>query len=175
MAVSRDNVQVTLNIPKRLNDDQRILLAELAIEEIINRTTVKKVDVNTRAFKPYSESYKESLDFKQARKGKKPNLKLTGEMVHSIELIEHGVGYITLGFDPSSDIAGRVEGNQIGSYGKSTGNPDKERKFLGLPIKTIKILVAKVESRTISRRIKAESELIDNILARITNKDVDDA
>lgn len=167
----KNNVQVKINIPKRLDSDQRIMFADLAIKEIIERTSVKKIDVNSRPFKPYSESYKESFEFNQAGKSNKPNLKLTGNMLFSIELIDHGDGYVTIGYDPEDEIAGQVEGNQIGSYGAKTGNPEKARKFLGLPYRVVKILVAQVESKTISRRIEAEANLIDGILERISVRD----
>ena len=169
--VARANVQTTIYFPRRLDADQRVLLADLAIKEVINRTTVKKIGTNGKPFKAYSDSYKSSFEFKLAGKGKKPNLKLTGDMVHSIELISHEEGSLVIGYEPDDEIAGKVEGNQIGSYGKSAGNPAKARKFLGLPQRVVNILVAKVESATISKRLEAETSLIEGILSRVGTKE----
>lgn len=166
--VKKANVQHTFTIPNKLDEEQRVLLADLIIKEIINRTTVKKIDVKSRRFKSYSEEYMDSFEFRIAGKSSRPDLKLTGSMINSLGLISHSTGQITVGYDPGDEEAGKVEGNQIGSYGKPFGDPSKARKFLGLPQRVLRVLISQVESDTISRRIRTENSIVDDIVSRLT-------
>lgn len=121
-----------VEIPKDYKPVERVAIAQEIIEHIINRSQ-KGFDVNNDPFPTYTKEYKDSKNFKIAGKGSKPNLTLSGEMLNNIELISHKSGSMLIGFDRGdSELNGKAEGNQIGSYGKKSGDPDKAREFLGI-------------------------------------------
>lgn len=169
MAVSRRNVQNTFYVPDSLNPLQREILADLIIEEIIDRTRERKIDVNGRPFVGYNEQYKESFEFDLAGKSDKPNLTLTGNMLDSMKLISHTKGEIVIGYNVREDVAKQVEGNQIGASGKKgvIGNPDKARPFIGLPKTVLKRLITKVKSETFNEDTIQKKAVINDILDRL--------
>ena len=124
--------KVTIQIPDDLVKDERLDIANAIIEHIRDRS---KRGVGVRragrgfinyTFPEYTEEY---ADFKQQTN---VDLTLSEDMLNSIKVVEQRRGEITIGFDGRSRINGKVEGNQIGSYGKSRPNPRKARRFLGL-------------------------------------------
>jgi hypothetical protein len=117
-----------IKISPSLNPAKRIELATAVIEHIISRSAAG-LDKKNNKFKPYTEKYAET---KGVGTGD-VDLILTGEMLDSLELVSHKSGEIVIGYkDPSDELAGKVEGNRIGSYG---GEPSKKRArdFLGIP------------------------------------------
>lgn len=119
-----------------LTQTQRILFADLIIQEIKKRTD-QGIDKDGNSFPSYSKSYRDSDSFKIAGKSSSVDLILTGELMGSLEMIEESDGYVVVGYDPSTQVADVAEGNIIGSYGKPSGNPSKARNFLGLPEKVL--------------------------------------
>jgi hypothetical protein len=103
---------------------------------------VKGKDKRNRNFKPYSKSYKESLDFKIGGKSSKPNLTLSGDMLDSIELISQRSGNLLIGFENGTEENAKAEGNIKGTYGqkKPTG---KARDFLGITQKDLNAILDK--------------------------------
>jgi hypothetical protein len=128
-------------LPKTLKPKERVKIAEVVIEHIINRSAAG-YDKNNDKFKPYSEKYAE-------KKGVGINdvdLILTGEMLDSITLLNHKAGEITIGYDdPDDELAGKVEGNRRGSYG---GEPSskKARDFLGISTDDLDVLISAYEN-----------------------------
>jgi len=116
-----------------LNSDQKDEVADLIIERIVNRTDQGK-DKQGKRFPGYSKSYKESLDFKVAGKGKTVDLQLSGDMLAALaHLKKHDTNRsIVVGFENGSEENAKADGNIRGTYGKPTPDPKKARDFLGI-------------------------------------------
>lgn len=120
-----------------LSPDQKDEVADLIIERIVNRTDQGK-DKNNRPFKEYSDSYKESLDFKIAgKKGKPVNLQLSGDMLAALSVLDKTSRSVTIGFENGSEENAKADGNIRGTYGNPSPNPKKARDFLGITIKEL--------------------------------------
>lgn len=132
--------KIVIKVPKDLDPSERIELSEDIIDFIRLRTqngtgyraaTGRNYGLST---KPYTKQYakkKGSTDV---------DLTLTTEMLESIQLLSQKSGSITVGYEKASRINGKVEGNQIGSYGRSA-NPKKARPFLGISNKDLETLM----------------------------------
>jgi hypothetical protein len=136
-----------------LTRDQRREVADLAIERIYDRSNKgKHLDKNFEHVEPmpkYSAAYEASLDFKIAgkKKGGKPNLQLSGDMLASIRLLKDRRDEITIGFLASDkENNGKAEGNMLGTYGTDTPNAKKARRFLGLTPREIKLIIQEVQN-----------------------------
>lgn len=127
---------------KKISNKITEVIAEDIIDFIIERTKSGKGKDGER-FPGYSAEYKKSLEFKIAGKTNKVDLTLSGEMLDSIEIIEAKNGKIKFGYSSSNPMAGRAEGNMIGSYGGKP-NPGKERRFLEISQKELSRIVQKV-------------------------------
>lgn len=132
-----DQQLVEIKIPEELTPRERKQFALEIIETIQRRTEsgtgVRKAGTGftTYKFPGYSKSYIESDAFRAY--GKSPNrvdLTLTGDMLSSLELLDHWPGSVVIGFRDGTEENAKAEGNQLGSYGGSP-NPRKARKFLG--------------------------------------------
>lgn len=141
--------ELPLSLPKGLSRAERLEIADLVIEFIVDRTLSGK-DKDGKPFKKspgarrgekYSKSYVDSLDFKNA--GKSPsdiNLQLSGDMLAALAMLDEKDGKIVVGYEKGSDEEGRAEGNILGSYG---GDPDpkKARPFLGIKPNELKKII----------------------------------
>lgn len=137
----------SVEIPKDLDPSQRLELADLIIEHIVDRTD-RGLNKDGRRFPKYSKSYIKSLDFQNAGKSKgKVDLQLSGDMLAAIKLINHQAGKLTIGFDNNTEENAKAEGNILGSYG---GEPDssRARDFLGLESRKLRELLRFVEDGT---------------------------
>lgn len=124
--------RISIEIPRELKPDKRLELADLVIEHIVKRTE-SGVDKNGKKFPGYSKEYVDSLDFKIAGKSKnRVDLKLSGDMLAAIKLINHAPGKITVGFDNGTEENAKAEGNILGTYGRPSPIPGKKRDFLGI-------------------------------------------
>lgn len=124
-----------------LSPDQKDEVADLIIERIVNRTDQGK-DKNNKIFKAYSDSYKDSLDFKIAgKKGKPVNLQLSGDMLAALSVLDKTSRSVTIGFENGSEENAKADGNIRGTYGKPTPNPDKARDFLGISNKELSDII----------------------------------
>lgn len=137
--------KIIVEIPKNLKPSQRLELADLVIEHIVDRTE-RGLDKNGRGFPKYSKEYINSLDFKNAGKSKgKVDLKLSGDMLAAIELLKHKPGELVIGFEKGTPENDKAEGNILGSYGRDP-NPSKARDFLGIQGKKLRELIDAVRS-----------------------------
>ena len=100
----------------------------LAIDKIVDRTLSGK-DKNGDSFAGYSPSYKKSLAFEIYKGSKtKVDLKLTGEMLASMEAKASSGGVLTIQFVDSENAA-KAHGHITGMSGRKGG---KVRDFFGL-------------------------------------------
>lgn len=124
---------------RRIGMDVITFIQEMAISE---HKGFSQDTGRYRRFPYYTKSYAK-------KKGTSPSnvdLILTSEMFNSMEVLADRSGSITVGF-PAGEINGKVEGNQIGSYGRDP-NPKKARPFLG---------ISRAELTKIIDKIRAES------------------
>jgi len=129
-----------LKIPKSIKPKDRVKIARIVIEHIITRSA-NGLDKNNKKFPKYEIPYANSKGVGVSD----VDLILSGEMLDELELVDHSAGKIVIGYkDPSDELAGKVEGNRIGSYGKEP-NRKKARDFLGLPKDELDILIAAIE------------------------------
>lgn len=142
------NTQTTIGIPSGLSESNKETLARNMVDEIKKRSR-SGIDRYGVGFKPYSKEYK-------AVSGKsKVDLTETGDMLSELDVISIDDDSITIGYKSGHELEGQVEGNQIGSYGRSP-NADKARKFIGLPSKTVDLLVAELpveEDKTVEEEV----------------------
>jgi hypothetical protein len=125
-----------IKIPKTLKPKERVQIAEVVINHIINRTVAGQ-DKNNNDFPKYTAKYAEE---KGVGVGD-VDLILSGEMLEEIVPLDHGPGYITIGYkNPSKELAGKVEGNRTGSYGGEP-NKSKARDFLGIASDDLEVLL----------------------------------
>ena len=91
--------KTTIKINRKYGPNEREAIGQEIVDYIVERTLSGK-DKNNRKFAPYSKEYKESLDFKIAGKSKtKVNLRLSGDMLSSLKVLNHRSGSITVGYD----------------------------------------------------------------------------
>lgn len=133
--------KVVIPIGKGFTPAQRRRIAEELIDVMITRTEGgvgvygnpnDPSSLRKRRFPGYSDTYINSLDFKIA--GKSPgsvNLKLSGDMLAAIELLEDRGDKLVIGFEDGTEENARADGNIRGAYGGSP-NPRKARPFLGV-------------------------------------------
>ena len=131
-----------------LTQDQREEVADLIVERIVNRTVKEGRDRYGDKFPKYSDSYKESLDFKIAGKSKsKVDLQLSGDMLAALKVLDVTSRSVLIGYDKGAEENGRVEGNRLGSYGGKP-NSDKARDFLGLTDDELRKIVKYVKANS---------------------------
>ena len=100
--------RVRLEIPSDIDNLGRRVLGQMFIDFIQDRTA-KGQDINNGKFASYSKEYKDSEEFKIARKSSTVNLRLTGDMMASIEILSDGSGFIELGYEAGSDENDRAK------------------------------------------------------------------
>lgn len=139
---------IDIRIPKTLSRSERREIADLVVERIVDRTLDGK-DKDNKPFKnnKYSESYIKSLDFDNAGKSESNvNLKLSGDMLAALTLLDDSDGKIRIGFENGSEENARADGNIRGTYGKQRGSSKKARPFLGITPKELKTIIDMVIS-----------------------------
>jgi len=145
--------KVAIEIPKRFGPTERMAIAQEVISFIIDRSRSGK-DINGKSFAKYTKDY-------ASKKGQSNvDLTLSAEMLDAMELLNHKSGALVIGYDKGNkELNGKVEGNQLGTYGKAKPIPGKARPFLGINEKDLKRILNKYpKSRDLSIE-KAQEEL----------------
>lgn len=134
--MAEPQVTFTFNVPEDFDETARQIVGRKAVDLIIERTN-NGVDRYGNKFAPYSESYINSLDFKNAGKSAdEVNLQLTGEMLlGGLQVISQGPGFVTLGFEPGTPENDKAAWNQASDNGPS-------RSFVGLMDKELELIIA---------------------------------
>jgi hypothetical protein len=131
--------KVRIEIPNDLDSTDRLKLGRAVVNHILERTA-NNTDVNGKRFANYSKAYANSLEFKIAGKSKNdPNLRLQGDMLDSLGILEHGPGYVTVGYS-----AGSQENNKAAWAAASDNGPS--RRFLGIQEADLEILIADIRT-----------------------------
>lgn len=166
--VDKTKIQTRFSLPSNFTDAMRVSASKKIIA-LIQERTAEGISATGSSFPKYSKDYKESMDFKNGGKSSSVNLELTGDMMASMELLEHNTGYVVIGYPTDHPDAGKVEGNVIGSYGSDSPNASRARNFLGLPQSQINIIIAEVKNESSESYSidEASSVLAQNILSRM--------
>lgn len=135
-------------------------IAQAMIDKIIERTESGK-DINGKAFKPYSKMYKDSLEYESFGKTSDVNLKLTGQMLGTLDVLETNESKVTIGWNDGTESAK--------AYNHNVGDTVPKRQFFGLTDAELESIrrefVAQVEVRTQLSLSERESLVIDIIRA----------
>lgn len=130
--MSAKHQKFVLRIPPTYDDRERLAIGQAAIEHIQDRTE-KGVDKNGKPFPKYTTEYKNSVAFRVAGKSAGSiDLRLSGDMMTALEVLETAPGRITIGYRNGSEENAKADGNIRGTYGQDTPNAKKARDFLGL-------------------------------------------
>lgn len=129
---------ITIKIPYQYNDEDRALLGD-EIVKFIQQRTEKGISATGKKFQGYSATYVKSLDFKNAGKSKSHvNLRLSGDMMGMLSVLNHGVGYISLGYEAGSEENDKAAWQQMNT---KPGFPVRE--FLGIEDKDLQAILDK--------------------------------
>lgn len=138
--------KIAVTIPKYYGPLERQAIAQDVIDFIVERTRKGKAPDGSNFPGTYSKGYRGSLDYKIAGKpksGRPIDLTLSGEMLDSLALLNHGKGALTIGYERGDPINGKVEGNRLGTYGSDTPKPKLARDFLGINKDDLKKILEK--------------------------------
>ena len=122
-----------IRIPRTLTATQRQILANNVISFIIRRTQ-RGLDKFDRPFTGYSESYKNDPRY---NKSGRVNLRLTFDMLANIRLLNHGTGFITIGFE-----RGSVANDKAAWHKQGINKP--VRDFLGISRKELNRMLSQI-------------------------------
>jgi len=133
--------RIRIDLPKTYDSTERLAIGQEIIDQIQKRTEQGK-DKKGIPFIEYSEAYKNSLNFKIGGKSKsKVNLRLSGDMMAALKIINEAPGSVTVGFENGTEDNGKADGNIRGTYGSPSPKKGKARDFLGIqPSEKTKIL-----------------------------------
>jgi hypothetical protein len=129
MSKKKGFTQLEISINPKYNQRERKAIAQDVIDFMIDRT-LKGKKSGGGSFPSYSKAYMKSDEFKRSGKGRKVNLKLSFDMLSSMELVKEESGKITVGYKKGNAEEGKAEGNIRGTYGKSSPIAGKARDFL---------------------------------------------
>ena len=157
-------MNLLINLPQNLNNLQREAIALDVIQFIIDRTK-SGVDINNEPFADYKQSYKDTFEYKIGHGGNADvNLTLTGEMLGTITLLSHGVGYIKLGF---SDAEAAKKAKWISSPTGQKAGKQKPRKFFGITDKDLNKIINRHKNNDVAFQTTATSSLAANVVRKI--------
>lgn len=163
-AISKKNIQEKIPIPSGLSSRFKDELGARILEEVRARTG-RGIDKNGKNFKKYSESYKDSLDFKNAGKSLTVNLESTGDMLAELDIISIGSTSITIGYKLEHEDAGKVQGNVLGEYGNDKP-VTRPRDFIGLPSTVVNRIIAQMRTEPEFREVREDQDTrVKGILA----------
>lgn len=164
-----------IRIPKGYTQSERQAIGSEMLDKI-RELVAKGISPETgETFKnnKYSAAYAKTFAFR--RRGKDindVNLKLSGDMLAAMEVLDSSKdGQVKIGFDESSDEAGKAEGNQIGTYGSDRASSSKARPFIKLNEKFVKQILKdyKAGSQTSQERATLKN-IADNSLINTQTK-----
>lgn len=154
---------------ERVPDDEdfRGAVVQAVIDRIIERTE-SGIDKSGHRFKGYSAAYK-----KATGKSDPPDLKLTGDMLANIDIIDKSPQTITLGFPDETENAK--------AYNHTEGITVPRRDFFGLPKKELAAIASQFreELREIKEERKrgevrvSENAALENLITDILSGNLD--
>jgi hypothetical protein len=119
-------------IPREYNTNTREMIGQDIVDFIIRRTG-DGLDVSNKPFKGYSKSY---------GKPGTVDLEESGDMLSGLAVVDHGPGYITIGFDSTeaNDKAAWIQKPEGQKKGKQP-----PRQFVGISARDLARILAAYE------------------------------
>lgn len=154
--VAKKNIQTIINVSTKYDAQQREVIGRNIVERIRVRTK-SGISKDGNAFPSYTPEY-------AAEKGSgQVNLTATDDMLTELDVVSTAPGKIVVGYPNGHEDAGRVEGNQIGSYGQPKGNPSKARPFIGITQQEKDLIIAQAE-QSFGSDDEKKSNLLDSFV-----------
>jgi hypothetical protein len=145
--------ETTLKVPMdpTLSNDYLQRVGREIIRTILERTA-QGLDKNRTVFPGYSKDYKDSDDFKLTGKSSTVNLRLSGDMLSDLSILDVRKGEIVIGFEDSEQRA-KAHGHITGADG--TGRLPV-RNFLGISDREMASIMRKIPPPIDYEKAKAE-------------------
>lgn len=176
----KQNYQTKISLSDKYTADQREAIAAEVISHI-RRRSLRGIGADGSKFPSYSKEYIKSVDFKAAGKSKGSiNLTLSGDMLASMDLVKSQKGEIVIGYSEDDPQIGKVEGNQIGSYGKPRGDSSKARRFLGIDKDSLQKILSKYpvsdreEANARAEAVLEAQRRVDRFVSQIEQEGADE-
>lgn len=138
-------------------------IGQAVIDKIRKRTQEDNENKNGTNFKPYSDEYIESTDFKAFGKSKSDvNLTASGDMLGLMDIINFDGRILEIGWsDP--DQAAKAHGHITGKNGEV---PKMKRDFFGIQVQELEQIASEfeVQGPDQEQRAMVEADLIQEIL-----------
>lgn len=146
-------------VPLTGNEALKQSIGQAIIDMIVARTE-DGISVNGGKLKgPYSKAYADSDDFKAfGKKANEVNMKLTGQMLGTLDIIESSGSKIKIGWDDATENAK--------AYNHQTGDTVTKRPFFGISKKELQVIKDQFEHDVQQETNKLQSEQ-DQIRAAI--------
>lgn len=135
--------------------DIGLAFGQAAIDIMLERTA-SGVDKNGNAFARYSDSYKDSLEFKAFGKSNQVNMNLEGNMLSDLDILDFNGNDLKIGFKDT------VENNK--AYNHNTGDTLPKREFFGLTNDEIEALKLSFQSQVDDAVSSASPQQLLNLL-----------
>ena len=133
-------------------------IAQRVIDYMKERTQEANVDVNGRAFAPYSKAYTESTVFKLLKGNSKDvNMTLTANMLADVDVLSESSRSITVGFRDPTEI--------LKAYNHNVGDTVPRRQFFGVTKKELSDLVQSDFAEDIQRLKGGSVRTVRDILS----------
>lgn len=149
LIVTEELVAQEFNLSELLDVDlssDETLVAEIGqdIADFIRERSADNKGIGGKALRsPYSKEYSESLEFQVAGKSRGDvNMKLTGDMLDSIEVLDFDGEVLTVGIE--GEQAPKAHGHMTGKNGQV---PKMKREFFGLTEKELDAILGNYETR----------------------------
>jgi len=120
----------------------RLAIAQKVIDHIVKRTESGESAFGG-SFKPYSQDYKNTADFKLLKSGDNVDMKLTGAMLNDINLLSDSANTIRIGFEDELE--------KLKAFNHNTGDTVPRRQFFGISEREVKEVVMEDFSDDIAR------------------------
>jgi hypothetical protein len=116
---------------------------------------------------PYSKPYSKTTEFELAGKSiSDVNMRLTGDMLGSIEVLDFDGSVLTVGIE--NDQAPKAHGHMTGKNGES---PNMKREFFGLTQSELKDILANYDDRI--GELKDRPQRVEDFLTADDNRAID--
>jgi hypothetical protein len=123
--------RLRIDLPEAYTPIERVAIAQEIIDAITERTLAGK-NKKGATFPGYTKEYVNSPAFKAAGKGKNVNLRLSGDMLASLKILNESKGSVLIGFENGTEENAKADGNIRGTYGSASPKSGKARDFLGI-------------------------------------------
>ncbi|MCW4027073.1 MAG: hypothetical protein NWE76_06290 [Candidatus Bathyarchaeota archaeon] len=155
--LNKNNIQKSISIPSRYDDEERNQIGRMMVDQI-RRRTANGVSAEGTAFK-YARNSPHRGD----------NLKDSGDMLIELDVVSTSTGSITIGYSDTTTLeAAQAEGNQLGTYGERTPDPTLAKPFIGINNEELDLILAQFDQRQARRTDPDVDAFVNAVLGGLT-------